>query len=74
MARWLSFTSFVVAAVLLLVGAYEALRPGRIVGPALLVEQPERDLGEVAVGSYTVELPIVNASSQTRTILGVAPG
>ncbi len=40
-------------------------------GDALIVENPEQDLGEQMPGVHTLELRVRNTSSQPRRILGM---
>lgn len=39
-----------------------------------IIEEPDRDLGTLAVGTHTVEWRVTNRADSERSILGVAEG
>ena len=43
-------------------------------GNALIVEEPERNLGEFSVGTHVVELQVRNTSRRPHRILGLPDG
>lgn len=63
----------VLSTLLLFVVGYEWLADSWSQG-GLVVNQPSRDLGEVSVGETTVGFEVVNPTSASGRIIGIAEG
>lgn len=74
MPIWLSRLFLVIAVGLLGLAGYLALGSPDRPAPSFAVEQPDRDLGKVGVGSHTLIFRITNPADHPRRILGLAEG
>ncbi len=71
----LLFRLFLLSAVGLLgLAGYLALREPGGPEPPLTVEEPERNLGELAIGTHELVFRITNQADQPRRIVGLAEG
>jgi hypothetical protein len=62
------------AAVVLFIWAGSCMIDTSSVGQALIVEEPEKDIGQKELGVCTVELLVFNAGDQPYRVIGIVGG
>jgi hypothetical protein len=73
-AKRLSLGLWLAAVFLLGTAAYLALRMNHEYQPAFLIEEPERDLDDLPIGSHTIVFRLTNSANKARRIIGLAEG